>query len=315
MTWTTIVAVVLSALLSASGAGADEVENSQAPLAGGEAGTSAVAETPEQLAERMRVYLAGLKKLRVESEQRVSYLRLENMPPEALPDGPPRDARKAMEMFADRVVSVDVRIVAEMTHDSYTVTMWRGDEERPISVVTLAPKDGVPYVTERQWYPVLNDYRELSRPSPHPYGYGEPAIQSCLFSSIDDRVCATAEFFTTWLGESAAGKWLDRIVARGKFVPDGEAEAAGYVRLHRPVYAGERMNGDGYSSCDQFFFVRSDPPLLQEWIDELAALRFDTSVFRYMLVERRYRYFTYDNEANEAPGTDSESLSEKEKPE
>jgi hypothetical protein len=312
MTWTTIVAVVLSALLSASGAGADEVENSQAPLAGGEAGTSAVAETPEQLAERMRVYLAGLKKLRVESEQRVSYLRLENMPPEALPDGPPRDARKAMEMFADRVVSVDVRIVAEMTHDSYTVTMWRGDEERPISVVTLAPKDGVPYVTERQWYPVLNDYRELSRPSPHPYGYGEPAIQSCLFSSIDDRVCATAEFFTTWLGESAAGKWLDRIVARGKFLPDGEAELAGCVRLHRPVY--EREDESRYLSSNQYFRVRLEPPLLDEWNSEKVAVHFDTAIFKYMIVERRYRYATDGNETEEARGTDSESLSEKEKP-
>jgi len=318
MTWTTIVAIVLSALLCASSGSADDLENIPAGTpspAGDQASPPATLETPEQLAERMRQYLVGLDKLRVESEQRVSYLRLENMPAEALPDGPPRDARKAMEMFPDRVQFVDVRIVADMTHDAYTVTMWRGDEERPISIVTLAPRDGVPYVTERQWYPVLNDYRELSRPSPLPYGYEEPAIQSCMFSSIDDRVCATAEFFTTWQGQSAAGEWLDRIVAWGDFVPDAKAKQAACVRLHRPVYAGERMNGNGYSSCDQFFLVRSGPPLLQEWIDELAALRFDTSVFRYMIVERRYRYFTDESDTGQSPRADAEPQLEKEKSE
>jgi len=316
MTWTTIVAIVLSALLSASAAGADEVENTPAPPAStlaGEASTETTAETPKQLAERMRKYLVGLDKLRVESEQRVSYLRLENMPPEALPDGPPRDARAAMEMFPDRVVSVDVRIVADMTHDGYTVTMWRGEEERPISIVTLAPKDGVPYVTERQWYPVLNDYRELSRPSPHPFGYDDPAIQSGLFSSIDDRVCATAEFFRTWLGESVVGEGHHEIVGWANIIRDAEAQQAGCIRLHRPVYEDNEQNK--YLKSDQYFLVRSEPPLLREWSSNKVALHFDRHLFKYMIVERRYRYFTDESDTGQSPRADAEPQLENEKSE
>jgi hypothetical protein len=154
---------------------------------------------PAELAARMRAYLAGLDELTVDSRQRVSYLNLDDLTPEELA-APEKNAVKAMQMHPDKVVSVDVRIHAEMTPDSFTVTVWRGNEERPVAINSLALRDGVPFITERQWHLILGDYREVSYPSPHPYGYDDATLESVLFGEIPSRVCATAEFFRTWLG-------------------------------------------------------------------------------------------------------------------
>jgi hypothetical protein len=266
-------------------------------------------EDPTELAARMRACLAGLDELTVDSRQRVSYLNLDDLTPEELA-APEKNAVRAMQMHPDKVVSVDVRIHAEMTPDSFTVTVWRGNEERPIAINSMAVRDGVPYITERQWHPILGDYREVSYPSPHAYGYDDATVQSVLFENIHSTVCATAEFFHTWLADTGQADTFEQIIAEAKIIHAPlETAAPGSLRLHRRPYKGDREGG--FSSCDQYFMLSLEPPLLLEWSDELVALKYDKSVFAYMTVERTYSYPATRSESEHRSGIASKPSSDK----
>ncbi len=295
-------AIVMCLMSVPAGYGTDSKQKQEQPskaCASSEPAVAAeteVADEPKEIAARFREYLAGLDKLRVESKQRISYLKLEKMPQEAdslekLADAPERDARKAMEKYADQIVSVDVKIIADMTRDSYTVTMWKGQDPRPISIVTLGEQHGVPYITERQWYPILDDYREVSYPSPRASGYDDPALHSVMFSEIESRVCVTAEFFHTWLGDSIQAEMFERNIESAVIVDEAPVEVdANAIRLHRNVY--EKENDNAYRSSNQFFLVDSGSAELSAWRTELVSLDFDKPKYNYMIVERNYSYST-----------------------
>lgn len=247
--------------------------------------------TPTELAEKFRSSLASLDNLEVRSEQRVSYLR-RKIDPERDDGGrgPQRSALAAIADHKDEVAAVDVRIWASMTRDSYLVKMWKGEMSQPVTEVSLTVDEGVPTIVERQWYPVLDDYRTAKYPSPHRCGYDDPRLPSSLFDGLTTNVCATAEFFQRWLGDdSNEADGLKKIVARATLVPVQAETYRGKrtYRLKRQVY--ERDEPELYRSGLQTFWIDAESYLLVGWRSENVSIQYDDHA-GYLVVERHYDY-------------------------
>lgn len=249
--------------------------------------------TPAALAEKLRTRLASLEHLDVRAEQRVSYLRREIDPQRGdAGQGPQRNALAAIADHKDEVAAVDVRISASMTRDSYLVKIWKSEMSQPVTEVLLTTDDGVPTIVERQWYPVLDDYRTAKYASPYRTGYDDPALQSCLFQELETSVCATAEFFHTWLGDDTyQADSFQQIVALATLVP---VEAETYrgkrtYRLKRQAYQIDEP--ERYLSCFQTFWIDAESYLLVGWRTELVDIQYDDHA-AYQVVERHYDYPT-----------------------
>lgn len=246
---------------------------------------------PAELAEKFRTSLASLDRLEVRSEQRVSYLRREIDPErDDGGQGPQRSALAAIADHKDEVAAVDVRIWATMTRDSYLVRMWKGEMSQPVTEVSLTVDDGVPTIVERQWYPVLDDYRTTKYPSPHRCGYDDPTLPSSLFEELKTNVCATAEFFQRWLGDdSNEADGLRDIVALATLVPVQAETYRGKraYRLKRQPY--ERDEPELYRSGLQTFWIDAESYLLVGWRSENVSIHHDDYA-AYLVVERHYDY-------------------------
>lgn len=247
---------------------------------------AAAAPTCEEVADRFLARLDQIDRLTVVSEQQVSYL---TRPLSKDDPSPSKDAYSAITTANRDVATVSLRITASMTRQGYDVKMWRSDIQQPVTELTLAPVDGFPTVTERQWYPVLNQYRTATYPSPSDSGIGDYAHQSCMFDALRTRVCATAEFLNNWLG------------GRQSFQPDafhimmGKATLAGMenigehscYRLFEPVY--EDSLEDKYLSRKNTFWVDSDSQMLVRWRIEYVSIRYGESA-SYQLIDATYEY-------------------------
>lgn len=249
--------------------------------------------TPAVLAEKLRTSLASLEHLDVRAEQRVSYLcRGTDAGGGDDGRGPQLNAMVAIADHKDEVLAVDVRISASMTRDSYVVKMWKGEMSQPITEVFLTTDDAVPTIVERQWYPVLDDYRTAKYVSPHRTGYDDPVLQSCLFQELETSVCATAEFFHTWLGDdSYQADAFQQIVALATLVPAQSEMYQGRSTYRVVRQAYERDEPELYRSNLQTFWIDSESYLLVGWRTELVDIQYDDHA-AYQVVERHYDYPT-----------------------
>lgn len=248
----------------------DSHRNTGAPIALGSNNEPEPKEPPEpkDIADQFRARLANTRALTVESKQRISTVK--RTLASTTIETSERDAEAAMA-GKDDVTRVNVRINAEMTKNSFHIKMWKEGLEQIATELSLARVDGVPTMTERHWYPVLNDYRTATYPSERPDGIGDLAIQSCIFSDMPTKVCATAEFFGNWLGESWQSDIFQQNISQAEFVREELYNEKPAYCFKKIAYQGE--SDTGYQSRVDWYWVCPERHLLLAWRYDLVSVR------------------------------------------
>lgn len=228
------------------------------------------APAPAEIAGRFRDTLSRLDRLAVVATQQVSLVRHALSDDES--DAPLET--NALQAIADgkAVESVEVKVAASMTRESFEVKMWKSGLLHPALELSLVLNDGTPTVTERHWYPVWNRYREVAYSSPHPAGIDSLAVQSSLFNELKSTVCATAEFFHTWLGDSPQADDLQSAIGQSTSAVSELLNGERVYRLTRPVY--ERELPQHYRSRRDTFWVSAESNLLVRWRKELIDMNY-----------------------------------------
>ena len=145
----------------------------------------------------------------------------------------------------------------------------------------------MPTITERQWYPVWNKYREAVYPAPQPDGITDWGIQPCLFDEIKIYVCASAEFFKTWLGASWQADSFKSMLAESTHVEMCEYQGEAAFCLTRPCH--EKQEANRYRSRVDTFWITQDKQRLLGWRSEGVDIRYGEFV-GYLVVDRHYNY-------------------------
>lgn len=196
--------------------------------------------------------------------------------------------------------SVTVNISADMKEKSFVVKMTKVDPQgsaaaQPNLILVLEEKGGKAVFTEKHWYEKELEYRTVSYEIPDSSGVHSLEVDSALFSSLQTRVCATAEFFHTWLDQPYLVDGFINVMCEAVSVTDEKyqdkrkelyPEGRDAYRLNRPVY--DTVTKKGRSSRTDTFWFDKTSLMLIGWKSELLST--NNGVEHSQLVERSYSY-------------------------
>jgi len=244
--------------------------------------------TSKEVATQFSGFLLETQKIELESSQSV-YFWQKDLPAGNLPEVQTMDDI----VSAEGAIQIHLKIKSEMTPDSFTFSVWNRESSggNPILKVELEPGEGGHgSMTESVFMPELGEYREAVYDIEGGKGVPELKLEHGIFEKIPALVCATGEFYFTWLGEGSPQQEAFGMIIGDATLVDLETKG---LHLKRDVY--DYSDEASISRRVDHFWVDARTGRLNSWASVFVDIRKGNEDGKeghevYMLVTRDYVY-------------------------